>query len=250
MMNKLAEWLDKQGFSLEMRAAAAFRGAGFDVKQSAHYHDRGLGKDREVDVIATRRERSGRALVHVAVECKSSDKPWVVLISPDTLATISRWLTWGILSHEAIDTFASGDVVNEQDLPWYRTGDECGYSFRKAFTDRDDGFAAAAAVCSAAQYLVLPMQADRRELPPYAVAFPVIVVDKPIVECRINPEGSIEFREVLRSEFLFEDHLMFDAWPRIRVVHISELPTFATEAYGAVSEIHKILTDLPPPRGR
>lgn len=246
MMDKVAEWVQKHGFSLEMRAAAAFRKAGFEVKQSAHYHDRGLGLDREIDVIA-RRATLQPTRVHFVAECKSSDKPWVALISPDTLNGTSRTHAWGILTQEAIDTFsAQGDSFFRL-LPWYEVPDECGYSLRKAFVDRDDGFAAATAVCRAAQYQVLPMQADRRQLPEYAVSFPVIVVDSPIIECRLSDTGSIELIEVNRSEILFEDHAMFDAWVRIRVIHIDYLEAFASDAHNAAGKIHSLLSGLPRP---
>lgn len=248
MIENLASWLEKQGFSLEMRAASKFRQAGFQVKQSAHYHDRGLGKDREIDVVANLTQVSGDALVHLAVECKSSDKPWVVLISPNALDGIDPWLSWGLMTHAGVDTFASGGVVSPDELPWYTTSSECGYSLRKAFTDRDDGFAASAAVCKAAQYLVLPMQADHRQLPTYAIAFPVIVVDAPIVECRLDSEGRIQLTEVRRSQYLFEDHAMFDAWVRIHIVHIDELQNFANEAYAVAADVQRALAEFPAPR--
>lgn len=248
MKDKLAQWLEKQGFSLEMRAAAAFRRAGFDVKQSAHYYDRGLGKDREIDVVAARRIADSPPLVQFAIECKSSDKPWVVLRSDDTLAGLERNHCWGILTQDALDTFSTIPREALEKLPWYKTSNECGYSVRKAFVERDDAFAASAAVCKAAQYLVLPMQADRRNLPQYAVAFPLIVVDSPVFECRLASSGEVELIEVAQSEFLYEDHLMFDAWVRIRIVTMDAIEEFAANANYASSKIHTFLSSLGPPR--
>jgi hypothetical protein len=78
---KVREWLEKQGYSLEMEAASEFRKVGFEVTQSSYYIDPETAKPREIDVEAI----SGSSLGFVDVRffiCKSSDKPWVLLCSP------------------------------------------------------------------------------------------------------------------------------------------------------------------------
>ena len=50
MIPKVRNWLETQGYTLEMRAASAFRAIGFDVRQSSHYDDPETGKSREIDV--------------------------------------------------------------------------------------------------------------------------------------------------------------------------------------------------------
>jgi len=244
MNNKLLQWVEKQGYSLEMRAASAFRRVGLDVTQSAHFYDRQGGKDREVDLIAVPRIMGSPPLAHFAVECKSSDKPWVVLLSPDTLRNVPRQICWGVASHEASDTLHTVSTENLEKLPWYVTSDECGYSLRKAFVDRDDGFSAAASVCKAAQYQVFPFQGDERSLPKFAVAFPLVVVDAPIFECRLSADGAIDLAEVSCSEFLHRDRVIYDTLVRIRVIHIDELPRFAEDAYEASWHIQKFMAEL------
>lgn len=249
MFDKVKEWLKTQGFSLEMRTAAAFRKAGFSVRQSAHYFDRGEGKGREMDVIATRQAKPGRSAVHFVIECKSSSRPWVVLVSSDTLSRIDRNRLLGILSHAGLDTFSELQQSELSKLPWYLTPDECGYALRKAFAgDRDDAFSASAAVCKAAQWTVLPMQMDDRRLPTYALSFPVIVVDTPILECRLDREGDTALSEVQQSQYLFEDHQVFDALVRMRVVHVDSLFDFAREAFEVATTYQRFLDELPAPR--
>jgi hypothetical protein len=245
MISKLSQWLEKQGFSLELRTAAAFRKAGFNVRQAAHYYDRAEGKDREIDLVVSRESRTGIPLVHFAVECKSSDKPWIVLISADTLSGINQLRCWGILTHKVIDVLSQIEPDRLAKLPWYATGDECGYNLRKAFSERDDGFAASIVACRAAQYLVLHMQADQRVLPEYAISFPVIVVDSPLFECRLRPNGDLELTQVKQSEVLFEDHVMFDTQVRIRVIHSEAIEGFAAEAYQVAENVHTFLAELP-----
>lgn len=249
MVGALIQMIEKQGFSLEMRAAAAFRQAGFKVRQSTHYYDRGEGKSREIDLVASQEGEQRKPAVHFAVECKSSDKPWVVLVSAETLSGIERARCWGILTHEGIETVSRLKADDLSQLPWYSTTDECGYGFRKAFSgDRDDAFAASAAVCATAQYLVLGYQGDPRPLPEYAISFPIIVVDSPLFECRLNTDGDLHLAQVTKSEYLFESHLVYDAWVRIRVVHIDSLHAFASEAYGVAAKLRSFLCTLPPYR--
>jgi hypothetical protein len=90
MIPKVREWLDAQGFTLEMRTASAFRAAGFEVRQSSHYIDPETGKGREIDVVAADPDVLGVVDITFVVECKSSKKPWVLLCSPDTVVGYDR----------------------------------------------------------------------------------------------------------------------------------------------------------------
>jgi hypothetical protein len=76
MMPKVKEWLEKQGFLLEMKTAAAFRDAGFEVRQSSHYVDPDTGKSREIDVLARDPDFLGIVDIQFTIECKASKKPW------------------------------------------------------------------------------------------------------------------------------------------------------------------------------
>ena len=248
MKQKILEWLDRSGFSLEMRAAAAFRRAGFRVRQSAYYHDRAEAKDREIDIIASLKQAGAEGAVHLIVECKSSSKPWVVLVSQDALAEVDRARCSGVLTHEALAACSDLGPSALSELPWYTSADECGYGFRKAFTDgRDDAFAASASACKAAQYFVLGLQADQRQLPAYAAGVPVVVVDSPLFEARLTSEAGIDLHSVTQSAYLFEEHAAFDTWVLVRVVHIDALSDWAAAALRDAERMHRFLTSLPPP---
>src|SRR5689334_18263963 len=104
MIAKVREWLEMQGFALEMRTASAFRKAGFDnVRQSSIYVDVKTGKPREIDVLA--HDMGGNAArgiidIRFFVECKSSKKPWVLLCSPEVLV-YNRFFTFAAMSEKA-----------------------------------------------------------------------------------------------------------------------------------------------------
>ena len=75
LTDEVREWLERSGFPLEMQSAAAFRQAGFEVRQSSHYIDPENGKDRELDVLATDPDYIGVVQIHFVIECKSGKKP-------------------------------------------------------------------------------------------------------------------------------------------------------------------------------
>ena len=76
---KVAAWLQKEGYPLEFDTARAFQRAGFTVLQSEYTEPRPDRPRREVDVVAHISQRNEQLLraEHV-IECKwSGDKPWV-----------------------------------------------------------------------------------------------------------------------------------------------------------------------------
>ncbi len=79
---KVQEWLQTQGYPLEMHVASAFKKAGFYDRLSEYYTDFETGQAREVDLVASRISNVDYPFITQVVypiQCKlSSDKPWVV----------------------------------------------------------------------------------------------------------------------------------------------------------------------------
>jgi hypothetical protein len=87
--SKLLRWLEKEGYSLEMRVAQMFRQAGFDVSQFETYVDPESDDLREIDVVASISRQVGDSVVVFVtffIECKYLSKPWVVFVSPRRLS--------------------------------------------------------------------------------------------------------------------------------------------------------------------
>lgn len=90
------EWLQKQGYPLEMAVANAFRETGYKVSQAEYYVDPESGKAREIDVVAEidvpikRHVRGIR--VTLVIECKMAPKPWVFFSSqPAEVRPLSKF---------------------------------------------------------------------------------------------------------------------------------------------------------------
>jgi hypothetical protein len=235
MIPKVREWLDTQGFTLEMRTASAFRAAGFEVRQSSYYLDPETAKGREIDVVARDPDVLGVVDITFIVECKSSKKPWVLLCSPDTVAGYNRFFAFGALSKDAIGVLAGRVIELLPRVAWLRKEGLIGYSLRQALSDSDVAYAAAIGVAKACDSQI--NRPETEYAPPYAFAFPVIVVDSPILQCWLGHDGSIEVSEVEQGEFLFVARLPRYFGSCIRLLSVNRLMAFAREAKAAAEAL-------------
>ncbi len=78
---KVQEWLEKQGYPLEMTVASKLARVDLDVTQSSYYDDPETGDPREIDVVAEFALPSDtRSIIFrllFPIECKKSSSPWV-----------------------------------------------------------------------------------------------------------------------------------------------------------------------------
>lgn len=235
MVDKVREWVNTQGYSLEMQTASAFRAVGFDVRQSTYYTDPETKKPREIDVVAINQSMRGYVDVRFFVECKSGEKPWVLFCSADTLKGYNRLFAFAAMSEHAIEFFcspASFELLKK--YSWFMKNDViAAYSLRQAFTKEIDFAYAAAIGVEKASYCHCQANCNR---PSLHFAFPVIVVDTPLIRCSLDANGKMELQEVEQGEFLFSGHYLGTC---IRIVTLRHLPKFAREAI----EVSKQLKD-------
>jgi hypothetical protein len=80
--------INKTGFPLELRVSDFIRSRGYLVNHSVYYVDNDEGKGRELDILAHKFHRQEKRKGHwfadnfLAIECKKSEKPWVIFTSP------------------------------------------------------------------------------------------------------------------------------------------------------------------------
>lgn len=234
LTKNVAEWLNKTGFPLEMEAAAVFREAGFDVRQSATFSDPQADKGREIDVLAQDPDWIGILDISFVVECKSAQKPWIVFMSDDVLEHSNRLDAFGVKSGAARAVLAKRISMGiRRELPllaaYIERPHRGGYGFRQAMGgDNDQAFGAAIAVLKACHGV--SQDGGEGKLPRLAFAFPIIVVDSPIFECERNQDGELVLTEVQKSDFLFSAHIPSQVGCCIRVVRREYLADVARES--------------------
>lgn len=199
---QVLKWLNETGFPLEMAAASAFRHAGFDVQQSATYIDPQSEKGREIDVLASDPDLIGFVDLSVVVECKSSTKPWVVLTSNDAMAGYNRLRTVAVMSERTSAALSRGKTDDLHVAQYLQPEGKCGYGLRQAFAkDVDPGYGAAMNVVSACKGVISVIPAA--DWPTLAASIPIVVVDSPLFECQLQPDGGLDLARLNPASFFF-----------------------------------------------
>ena len=240
---KVRDWLERTGFPLEMAAAASFRRAGFFVRQSSTYSDPQTEKSREIDVLASDSDYLGDFETSFVIECKASQKPWVVLKSADAMSGYNRLFAFAVMTQVA--RVAVGKAL-DQGAPvsrFIQREDSGGYGLRQAFSDdADHAYTAAFSVLKACHGLTTaraPRVAEEKQ-----VAFPVIVVDAPLFDCSLQEDGTLALAEVLESEFLFTAHVPTRLGCCIRIVTKQHLEAFSKHARSIAQAIRDDVADI------
>lgn len=243
MIPKVKESLEKQGFLLEMKAADVFRQTGFEVRQCSQYLDPDSGKSREIDVLARDPDFLGIVDIQFAIECKASKKPWVLLCSSQTLSGYNRLFAFAPMSDNCRHVFADRVVELLDKIPWLKKDLFAGCSFRQTHADpsSDPASSAAMSTAKASDYLVRDIPAQYN--PPYSLAFPVIVVDSPLLQCSLAQDGSIVLDEIAQGEFLFFADLPRQFGSCIRIITADYLSEFAIQAKQVANRIRDELKD-------
>jgi hypothetical protein len=255
--SKVLAWLDVGGFPLEMKAAAAFRHAGFEVRQSATYADPMTEKGREIDVLANDPDLFGFIDLATVVECKSSPNPWVVLTANDAMEGYNRLRTRAVFTDRAYLGLTRDSMHKLKVSPLLHAEGRCGYALRQAFSKGNDpGYEAAMAVVSACRGIFPPSTGSGAAT--VAAAMPVIVVNAPIFECELDLDGGLRLTEVQQSDFIFSARIPEYVSCTIRIVHIDAIGDTAKWAKQIVNQLRadlqpeerRILEELKKPKGR
>lgn len=226
LQEQVQNWFEKTGLPLELETAACFTKAGFTVEHSSVYADPQSEKGREIDVIAYTRDPIGMVQVYVAVECKSSSNPWIVLVNRESETLVSQ-ASLGVMSDVAKASLPDDFLSVRSDVGFRLKGLHTnGYALRQAFCkENDPAYAAAMSAINAATALATKAPFST---PRMCFALPVIVVDAPIFECHLDREGALQFREVASTEFLFTAYVPHKTMAVIRVVSTKTLPAFSS----------------------
>lgn len=233
--SKILDWLQKQGYSLEMRVAQVFREAGFEVSQFESYVDPNSGDLREIDVVASLDRQIEGVEVSVAlfVECKyCRTKPWLILASPrrfHAFSYFSRILrgSFDVREWRARETLQARLLarvlislgrIKTSEFDFFSMPLHAGYGIVEAFKDRqrakDNAYTAVmqASSCVEAHDLRNEMS-SRRVVQEYkdrvyegagetgefslfcSIAFPVVVMEGRLFECHLDEHHCIAISE-------------------------------------------------------
>lgn len=237
MESKIREWLQTQGYPLEMKVARLFRAHLFNVLQSDYYEDSETGIQRETDVIAAIDCDCGGVMARIlfVVECKSSpNKPWVLFSGGRRLADPARVVqsAGSDLGRRVLSHLCQRHEI--QALAQFRIDEPAGYGITQAFTSGNDvPYLAATSVSKAGA--AETKKADNFWIeyghPVCLFVFPVIVIDAEFVEAHLEVNGDVAVNRISSGTLVWRNRLIGKPHTIIRVMRIEEVEQFANEMY-------------------
>jgi Holliday junction resolvase-like predicted endonuclease len=272
--NRLTDWLNKQGYPLEMLVARLFQQKGFRVQQSEFYADQDTGESREIDVVASKSALVQGITIRVtlAIECKlSKDKPWILFTSQSIRlsekARIVQRAASGLgsnLLRILLDykDYKAISSLNIFDIPTF----PC-YSLTQAFTTSQDVCYKAATSVAKAAY-AKATEFDYKE--PHSgiinlnfahIVLPILVVDGKLFDCHLEENSQISVFEINFGVLIWRNPLVKSPHTIIHVVSVPALGGFCDETAKSIDFILQLCkTDLeqqiakirerPPPTTR
>lgn len=252
LKEKIANWLTKQGYPLEMKVARAFQEAGFSVSSSEYYLDPDENKLREIDVVASMNNLIDDIIFQVVytAECKSSKKnPWVCFCSTNSsrdssIGFFARYAT--IQGHVMLTELSFNPDITTADL-FYLPG-QYAYGVMNAFKDKlDVPYQAIQGARKSSQAIVAHYdkgQALPNKIQTVCVAFPLVVVNAPLFDCKLDESGELELHQVDHETIL---RTGFDAYYSVvEIVDASALETYLKTKADLIAHFLKNLRERIP----
>lgn len=263
--DRVADWLEKQGYPLEMRTAREFRAADISVDVNRYHVDSESGRQREIDIYATFESKIGdsekRVEVAVAIECKSArDKPWILLTDDEWKPNGVHFWWHRIDSPQHWLSSLQEDVGKAKDrsaaglLPLlYPRRDSIGYSLVRAFAggNEDVAFGAMASATKAALSMRENVNARHEfvgEFYTFSVIYPVVLVDAPLMRCDLGDDGQPRLRAIDRGTVAWR----YSVGPNspsvttVTVATVAELPRLAEDMKRTAEGLANLLNRYPP----
>lgn len=213
-INRILADIKKTGFVSELNAASIFLKNNWKVSHNSSYLDKDQEKSREIDLTAQKFDFEPkfrfRQEFYIAVEIKSSERPWVVFASSKTDDSISSkdWenlfaaenlLIWRHLNTEEIKNGymrASYDKVGTAFHEVFKSPSQPSQIFEavisacKAVTFMKDSFEEVRGITSAENISYNP-----KEYHFLGIFMPLIVVDGELYEAHLDDKGELVLEE-------------------------------------------------------
>jgi len=245
LVERTAAWIDKGGIPIEYETARALAQVQFDVSQREHYPaEAEVGfKAREIDVVGTL-DFATDIRASLVVECKrTTDHPWVVLANQrefGTRETLEATVCRGPVREALVSAFGrpGGQGLPTFVLPVMLPGFSAVVAMDKdEDDDRNKARNAMAQAVSAASGLVEDRPFDAW------VAWPVVVIDGPLLELSYDALGKQQLTETQRKRVFWSG--VVHGRVAVDIVRTAEFPRYADEAYWGLKDMgSRLVTEL------
>lgn len=213
LKSSILDWLDEQGYPLELVIAQMLKKNGFSVFQSGYYTDYQTEKYREIDITAQKFNNPKHSVsfqISFHIECKSSaeqgSKPWLLFTSGsqrDIVFGFENILMSNLIYRyfwRLAETKPDSEVLQKlRELPLLDLKN-IGYGLTQAHeSGRDVTYKALMSSVKSSVHRVIQFDKLYNPRPNKyvgGIAFPVIVIEEQLYECSLNDEGEININEI------------------------------------------------------
>ena len=198
LKRKVLQWINKEGYPLEMKASQILRKIGFEVGQSIFYLDSDTLDTREIDIVAYKYYKIQDFWITFAfvIECKSSvDKPWVAFTSKEERLYPKDFIIHRNANNKGKQILKKLANYNEvHDLSLFKLNERTAYGTIRAFSDGADmTYKAMKSATKATKALV---EKGNKSNDVFRFFFPIILVDSKLFECFLNDDAEQEIAEI------------------------------------------------------
>lgn len=246
MNNKIKEWLEKQGYPLEMKVAKELKHAGFASTQSHFYKDLETSKHREIDVVASYTFSNNRNEINFqfVIECKNNkDKPWVAFSDKLTKPSFETYITRrpaSKIGSKYLEHLKSLDEVRSKEL--FKVPSSFAYNVTEAFeTNSDKVYTALMSVINAIKYRRERVNTETKFNNLCEIYFPVIVIGGKLFDCYLNDENENTVEEIGHKYLLWRNNILDT---NAIVVEITTFESFKKRLSTFKSDLHSTITNL------
>lgn len=198
MENKIKEWLDKSGYSLELRTEKILRRQKFAVYNSQTYED--SETKREIDLIAERSITKSEITVSVnlIIECKKSSNPFILLKaskSPHNYFTLyTNHYADEMMIRPALYMSKSIHILKESE------NHVTGFKIVQAFSNSDETIYKAGLTLCKALYAHRAIEEQSIDSyiddQVYTITIPLLVIDAPFYSATLDENLNIELIKI------------------------------------------------------
>lgn len=247
--DRITDWLNSQGYPLEMSVAEVLQNLNFNVRQSEYYIDEESAQHREIDIVASLQKEVGDKLIRISLilECKvSKDKPWIIFTSKNT-----RIATPGRVAQRAGSKFGNIILRNLahkkeiQDLNLFSLPERPGYGLTQAFTSGNDvAYNSCISVSKATRAIVI--QADQIRNERYVnISFPILVIDGRLFETYLNDSNEMSVNEVSQGILLWRNPVIGMPHTVINVITKDVLEDYFSSIRTDILKIFDYISENP-----
>jgi len=209
---RLIDWLNTQGYPLEMNVAEVLHKLKYNVLQSEYFIDQESGNNREIDIIASLHKEIGNTFIRISfiVECKvSREKPWIIFTSKNTSLAPPARVAQRAGSRKGKITLRNIAHKDEiQQLNLFSLPERSGYGLTQAFTSGNDVAYNSCVSVSKATRSITERYDEQKNEKFVNISFPVIVIDGKLIETYLDDNNEVCINEVNKGVLLWRNPIV------------------------------------------